>query len=88
MQSPDLGGIKPELRLGRRAVCDLFDAVFLLARAVRPQTDLVEVLEVLGRGGACQGLEQVVVYVNFVASVLDLVENGLWVRCEITCVCL
>ena len=34
LQTPDLDGVEPELCLGRRAVCDLLDAVLLLARAV------------------------------------------------------
>jgi hypothetical protein len=76
------------LCLGGGAVCDLLDSVLLLALAVRPQTDLVEVLEFLGRGGAGQGVEEVVVDVEFVALVLGFVEDTLRVGCEVTCVCL
>lgn len=74
--------------LGRRAVRDLLDAVLLLALAVRPQTDLVEVLELLGRGSASQGVEEVVVDIELVALVLGLVEDALRVGREITGVCL
>lgn len=88
LQPPDFDRVEPELRVRRRALSDLLDAVLLLAFAVRPQADLVEVLEILGRGGAGQRFEQVVVDLELVGLVSDLVEDGLRVGGEITCVCL
>lgn len=62
VEAPVLGRVEPKVGLAGRAVCDgLLALVVDIALAVVPQTDLVEVLEILLRGGALESLEQLVV---------------------------
>lgn len=78
-------GVEPEVELAGRAIGDDFLAVALVTLAVRPQTDLVEVLELLGGGSALQSLEEVVVDVDVLGEV---VEDIVWVGGEAACICL
>lgn len=54
LELPDAEGIEPEVGLCARTVGDGLDTglVILVTLAVRPKTDLVEVLQLLGRGCA------------------------------------
>jgi hypothetical protein len=69
-------------------VSDLLYTIDLVTLAVRPQTDLVEVLEFLGGGSTCKSIEEIGVDVELFAGVVDFVEDGGRVGGKITCVCL
>lgn len=78
LEVPDAEGIEPEVCLAGGAVCDCFDArlFVLVAFAVGPEADLIKVFEVTGRGFLLEGLEELVVDVDFVEDVLLLAEFG------------
>lgn len=89
LETPDVDGIEPEIRLRRRAVCVLLDAgIIILARTVRPQANLVEIFEVLGGGCACQGIEQVIFVTELVEFIREFVRDALRVLPEGSHVCL
>jgi hypothetical protein len=75
-----------ELELARGAVCDLlFERLgVFVALAVREETDLVEVLELLGAGYAFEGRLKLGVG----DPVRDFIRNGFGVGCEVACLCL
>ena len=77
--------VEPEAGFGRRAESNGLLAVDLFALAVAPQTNLVEVLELLGRGRALESLEQIIVELDVVGKVVD---DALGIRSEAACVCL
>lgn len=76
VHAPNLEGVKVELELASRAVGDLVHASLVVgfALAVREETDLVKVLELLGIGLAAEGLEEIVVGLDAAGEV---VEDGL-----------
>jgi hypothetical protein len=80
---PHAEGIEPELgwRLGAEGDGFLARLLILVTLAVRPETDLVEVFEFLGRGSALKSLKEVVVNV-------DVIEDVLGIRGEAACICL
>jgi hypothetical protein len=77
--------VEPEAGLGRRAEGDCLLAVDLVTLAVAPQANLVKVLQFLGRCGALEGLEKIVVELDVVREVVD---NALGIRSKAACVCL
>lgn len=83
LEFPHAEGIEPEL--GRRLGAEgnrLLAVLVLVALAVRPQTDLVEVLELLGGGGALEGLEELGVGLDVVWEVVeDVVRIGVEGAC-------
>jgi hypothetical protein len=84
LEFPHAEGIEPEL--GRRfgAVGNrLFAILILVAFAVRPETDLVKILEFLGGRGALEGFEELRVGLDVVWKV---VEDVVWVGVEGACV--
>jgi hypothetical protein len=87
LELPYGDGVKPEVGLGGGAVGDGFLArlLVLVAGAVRPEADLVEILEVLGGGGALESLGELVVDGDAVGKV---VEDIVGVGCKPACVCL
>jgi hypothetical protein len=87
LELPHGEGVEPEVGFGFGAPGNCLDArlVVFVALAVRPETDLVEVLEVLGRGGALERVEEVVVDLDVIGEV---VFDVFGVFFEFTCVCL
>lgn len=85
LELPDMEGVEPEVELAGGAVSDDLFAVLLVTLAVRPETDLVEVLELLGGCGALQSLEEVVVDVDVLG---EIIEDVVGVSSEAACICL
>lgn len=83
LELPHAEGIEPELgaRLGAEGN-RLLAVLVLVALAVRPETDLVEILELLGRGGALEGLEELRVGLDVVREFIeDVVRVGVEGAC-------
>ncbi len=67
VEIPNIDGVEPEVRLAGGAESDCLLAILVLvALAVVPQTDCVEVLQVGVLGRALERLQQVVVDVDVV----------------------
>jgi hypothetical protein len=81
LELPHGKGIEPKVRLGLGAPGDCLDArlVVLVALTVRPETDLVEIFEVFGGGGALEGLEEVAVELDVIGEV---VGDVVWIFFE------
>jgi hypothetical protein len=74
LETPYVVGVEPELKFGRRAVCDLLNAIDFLPFAVGPQSNQVEVIECFRRGICDRRVKKISVNIEFVASNLEFVK--------------
>ena len=64
---PDFDRVEPKVGLAGRAECDCFLAILVLvALAIVPETDCVEVLQLSALGGTLESVQEVVVKIDIV----------------------
>jgi hypothetical protein len=79
---PDVDGVEPEVGFAGRAECDcLLALVVLVALAIVPETNSIEVLQLSALCGVLERLQKVVVEVDILEGIYYI-----WVVDEVTCV--